>query len=157
MPPQLKAALGQAATKRTLRARDASTPALSMPAGEATASIALAAAVAELTTVDATIAITDCAPAAGAFSALHSRSTQIHSLLGTARAVCPRWLGVHIPREWNTDADRLSHPSLAAGVIADAAAAGLTVQRVGLPARVGDAASRASLLPLCHVDRSDTQ
>lgn len=157
-PPLLKAALAQAATKRTSRAADGpAVPALSMPAGEVTASVALATAVAARHHVEATIAITDCAPAAVAFTSLCSRSAQIHSLLGFARSFCPRWLGVHIPREWNTDADRLSHPSLAAMVIADAVAAGLNVQRVCFPSLAVEAATRASHLPLRHADRSERQ
>lgn len=153
-PPHLKEALERAAQSRTDRLRGPAQPALSMPAAEVTASVALAAAVAERYPVRAAIAITDCAPAASAFTSLHSRSSQIHSLLGYARGVIPRWLGVHVRRAWNTDADRLSHPSMAARVVAEAGECGLTVVRLEAPAAALAAASEAARLPLRYVDRS---
>lgn len=125
-----------------------------MPAAEVTASLALAAAVAERHEVHAAIAIGDCDPAATALSSLRSRSVQIHHLLGVARATIPRWLGVHVLRLWNTDADRLSHPSMVGDVVTDAVASGLDVQRLSTPTAVIQAAVEAAHLPLRHVDRT---
>ena len=56
-------------------------------------------------------------------------------LLGAARALTRQWLGVAVPREWNLDADRLSHPSMLDGVLADARAAGLQPRLVHAPSR----------------------
>lgn len=152
--PALKAAVDCAAERRVVRGQNPARAALSMPAAEVTASVALATAVAVVRPVQAVVTITDCAPAASAFNALCSRSAQIHQLLSCARAYIPRWLGVHVGRRLNTDADRLSHPSLAMGVVADAEAAGLRVERLALPAAVQTAAERVALLPLRYVDRS---
>ena len=44
------------------------------------------------------------------------------------------WLGVHVVRELNLDADRLSHPDQADAVTAEATAAGFTICRVAVPA-----------------------
>ena len=49
----------------------------------------------------------------------------MEALLAEARASVRQWLGVAVPREWNIDADRLSHPAQLDAVLADARAAGL--------------------------------
>lgn len=148
-PPFLKAALDQATVRRTQRQREAHRhPAMSMPAAETFAAYALAAAVAGMHQVRAVVAVVDCAPAASAFSSLYSPVAQMRLLLGMGRRIVDRWLGVHVPREWNTDADRLSHPSLLPRVIADAERAGLVVVRVRPPEGVWAAARAALELPL---------
>lgn len=153
-PADVKRALSQAATRRADRDASPAEPALSMPAAEVTAALALATAVAAACEVRAAIAIGDCDPAASALTSLSSRSAQIHYLVGQAQRVIPRWLGVHVPRRWNTDADRLSHPSLAREVIADAEASGLFVQRVHMPVETAQAAGAATRLPLRYIDRT---
>ena len=106
-----------------------------MPAGEVFASLALAeAVVAHLgREFEAVIAIGDCSPAASALSSGYSRSPQMRALVGACGRSAPRWLGVHVPREWNLDADRLSHPS-GCGVVCDSiAGAGWTVCKLDPP------------------------
>lgn len=100
-----------------------------MPVGETFAILAIADAVVAVSAeieLTAVIAVGDCdAPAAAALSARFSKSTQIRALLTRCSKVAPRWLGVQVPREMNVDADRLSHPSMAAIVAKEASAAGL--------------------------------
>lgn len=144
-PAEMKAALDRAAQRRTDRAEPL--PTMSMPAAETFAALALAAAVAERCDVAAVISVLDCAPAACAISSLYSPTAQIRVLLAACRRAADRWLGVHVPRTWNTDADRLSHPSLRPEVIADAERAGLAVVRVLPPAWVWDVAAAALALP----------
>ena len=110
-------------------------PGLSMPAAEAFGQWAVAAAAArvlgrEPTTV---IAIGDCAPAAGAINAASSGNAQMRRVVRGGRSLCEQWLAVAIPREWNLDADRLSHPSNLPELEAEAAAAGLRVTTAPIP------------------------
>jgi hypothetical protein len=58
----------------------------------------------------------------------------MRGLLLEARKLTRQWLAVSIPREYNLDADRLSHPKMLGEVRADAAAAGLTVHDAPIPA-----------------------
>ena len=60
-------------------------------------------------------------------------------LLVAARQIALQWLGVAVPREQNVDADRLSHPSQAEAVMAEARAAGWQVERLAVPARCWEA------------------
>lgn len=148
-PPAVKSALDHAAARRSVRAQaDISQPALSMPAAEMFAVFAVAAAVAEGARVDAVVSITDCAPAANALSSLYSPAAQIRQLLGACRRVASRWLGVHVPRTWNTDADRLSHPSLREVVVAEAERAGLSVVQVRPSSAVWDVIVSVLATPL---------
>ena len=140
-PGDVVAALAEA--KRRQVERTAGAPALSMPAAELFTTWALAEAVfdaAELHgSVAAVIAVGDCEPAAAALNAASSPTPQIDRLLAGARALTRQWLGVAIPREWNLDADRLSHPSQLEEVLADARAAGLRPRLVRTPARCWEA------------------
>lgn len=148
-PPAVKAALDRATVRRRDRANASSSqPTLSMPAAEAFAAFALAAAVAELAAVDAVVAILDCAPAASALSSLYSPAAQIRFLIAACRRVAARWLGVHVPRQWNTDADRLSHPSTLPLVVADAERAGLSVVQVHPRAGVWEVATATLAIPM---------
>lgn len=130
-PPSVRAAMSWAALKRSERgAVESPHGALSMPAGETFAAVALAEAVATAVgSMDTTavIAIGDCTPAASALSVIYSRSPQLRYLVGVARGVSRSWLGVDVPRELNVDADRLSHPSLASAVAREAEEAGARV------------------------------
>ena len=98
---------------------------LSMPAAELFIATAVAAAAAEAKPHAAVIAVGDCEPAAFALDAASSSTPQVDALLAAARARARQWLGVPIPREWNLDADRLSHPAQRDAVLAEARAAGL--------------------------------
>ena len=76
---------------------------------------------------EAVIAVGDSAAAAGALNAATSSVPQMSRLTRATRLTLQQWLGVAVPREWNVDADRLSHPSQRDRVAADARAAGLEV------------------------------
>ena len=56
----------------------------------------------------------------------------MRAIVGGAIKATSQWLAVAIRREFNVDADRLSHPDMINEVIADARGAGLTVHRVDL-------------------------
>ena len=95
--------------------------------------VVLAAAAAPLKPHEAVIAVGDCDPAARALDAASSGTPQMDALLVSARQRVKQWLGVAIPREWNLDADRLSHPAQLDAVLADARAAGLLPRVVLAP------------------------
>ena len=80
------------------------------------------------------IGITDCAPAAAVINAGVSGNRQMRAVVRGANAIAAQWLAVHIPREWNGDADRLSHPDQAGDVVRDAQQAGLQVERTPVQA-----------------------
>ena len=127
-PDDVKDALEQ--SKRSAVDRSPGAPTLSMPAAELFTSWAVAeaaiAAAADGASTRAIIAVGDCDPAAAALNAASSSTPQMSTLLVGARVDIRQWLGVSIPREWNLDADRLSHPAQLADVVADARAAGLS-------------------------------
>ena len=76
-------------------------------------------------------AVGDCEPAARALDALHSAgSAHMRSLVTRAQQCDWQWLSVQVPREANVDADRLSHPDLAAEVVAEIVGARLGAQRL---------------------------
>lgn len=157
-PVGAKAALDRAALSRATRKRRMcpGDPMLSMPTAEVFGAYILAAAVSDELgpgKVSAVVSVTDCGPAARATSTSYSRSAQIRLLLERMRSVTPYWLGVHVPREWNVDADRLSHPSLALAVASDARARGIRVHMVSPPAQAWDALTAAAQLPMANADR----
>jgi len=147
-PEDIVAALAEA--KRRPAERTAGAPALSMPAAELFTGWALAEAVVGAAALDgasaAVIAVGDCEPAAAALNAASSPTPQIDRLLAGARALTRQWLGVAVPREWNLDADRLSHPSQLEAVLADARAAGLRPRLVHTPPRCWEALRESCLL-----------
>ena len=95
----------------------------------------------------AAISLGDCAPAAKALDAAASGSPQMRALLKEARRGPEQWLGVHIPREANRDADILSHPSRRHEVWARAEAAGLTPHWARTPSDCWRALRQAMWLP----------
>ena len=125
-----------------------------MPAGEVFAALALAQAVQSHLRREfgAVIAVGDCAPAARAISCRYSRSPQMRRLVGACASAAPRWLGVHVPREWNVDADRLSHPSMFACVSQEVAEGGWDVCRLVAPADLFDLLGQVTQLPLGRDD-----
>lgn len=151
-PPDVKAALDRGGERRCVRsAYPHGTPMLSLPVAEVFGAIAVVAAIQALPhnyMITSIIAIGDCAPAASALSRLYSTSAQIRHLLAESRAISRSWLGVWVPREWNSDADRLSHPSQCAAVARDATAADLHVIMVEPPSWVFDMLLVASRLPM---------
>ena len=130
--------------------RTAGAPALSMPAAELWSTWAVAEAAAASKPHRAVIAVGDCDPAADALDAASSGVPQISSLLASARARVKQWLGVSLPREWNLDADRLSHPALLGAVLADARAANLRPRVARIPADCWAALYTAAALGLAE-------
>ena len=113
-PPWVGEAMEEAAREPHLRT--AGKPRFSMPAAELFTAYACTAAAREtfkgtLETVSAVIAVGDCMPACNALNRASSPNDQMRPILDAARDMCTHWLAVHVPRELNTDADLLSHPS----------------------------------------------
>ena len=69
----------------------------------------------------------DCAPAAAVLTSATSGGAQLRSLVVAARGEIRHWLAAAVPREWNCDADTLSHPLRWREVADDVEAAGWTV------------------------------
>ena len=116
-PDDIRAALAQYALPAAQRTVGA--PALSMPAAELFAQWAVLEAATGVSTPTPVIAVGDCDPAAAALNAASSGVPQMAHLLSAARLNRRQWLGVSVPREWNLDADRLSHPRLLQEVLRD--------------------------------------
>ena len=116
-------------------ARTRGAPALSMPSAEAFGGVVIprAAAAAAGVHVEAVIAVTDCQPAAGALNKASGGGVpQMRRLVAAARSWVTQWLGVHVPRELNVDADTLSHPGGFEAIEAKAARAGIVAHPVRL-------------------------
>ena len=75
----------------------------------------------------AVYAVGDCQPATATLNSATGGNEQMRVALQGARRLCEQWVAAHVRRDFNKDADRLSHPALAAQVAAAAAAAGLIV------------------------------
>ena len=74
--------------------------------------------------------VCDCSSAVAVLNELHGRSDHM-AALARGVAACPwAWLGVGVPRCFNFDADRLSHPALVGTVIAEAHQAGVAARHV---------------------------
>ena len=109
-PPGIAAALRRGSSKR---ARRDDGPTLSMPAAEAFGARAVAAAVNRVNLAPrAVVAVTDCKPAGAVLGGATSPNAQMRSVARVGAGLTKLWLGVHVMRELNLDADRLSHPGL---------------------------------------------
>ena len=84
------------------------------------------------------IAIGDCQPAVHVIDSATSGEATMRGILAAARKFSRFWLGIHVPREANRDADRLSHPANVNEVMAAASAAGLRPRRARVPDRCFD-------------------
>ena len=137
--PDVQAALDRAA------AGGSTEPGLSMPSAETFGQWAVAAAAARALGRRPSVvtAVGDCAPAAGAINAASSGNAQMRRLVQGGRDLCEQWLAVAIPREWNLDADRLSHPSNLPTLRAEAEASGLRVTVAEIPSECWQALHEA--------------
>ena len=81
--------------------------------------------------VTAVVAVGDCMPAARVISAARARVPLMHGIMGHMRNNTEQWLGVHVPRELNTDPDLLSHPSSAHRVVEALKSSGVAVAESG--------------------------
>ena len=124
-----------------VRQQSAPAPVMSMPAGEMFVPWAVTEAVRDTgQTVLRTVAVMDCKPAVFSLSSGKSKAPLLRSILRAARESIQQWLGVHVTRDYNTDADLLSHPATVHSVVARAMEAGLTVHEVGCTSEAaGDA------------------
>ena len=75
------------------------------------------------------IAIGDCQPAAHVIDSATSGEATMRCILASARQFSRFWLGVHVPREANRDADGLSHPANIDNIMSAARAAGFRPRR----------------------------
>jgi hypothetical protein len=143
-PSWAREALAVSAARRVDRPVDPPTR-LPMPAAELFGCWAMAHTVAEYlgSRPDLVVAVGDCRPAAIAITLVKSRSAVMRQLLAEWRAESSQVLGVWVPRELNTDADRLSHPSLRNAVEADARARGWKVVWLTIPEHCWQALMRA--------------
>ena len=146
-PDDIAAALAQSALQPHLRS---GAPRLSMPAAELFTSWACLAAALDASGLRertrAAIAVGDCQPAAAALNRASSPVAQLRALLASARAEVQQWLGVQVPRELNTVADLLSHPSRFHEACAAVAGSGVTPVSAPLPpAHPAWAALRAAI------------
>ena len=158
-PDDVLAALAHAAAPRAERVATRGVAACSMPLAELFGPWAMAAAVADGADTDggrpwptfraeAVISVVDCAPAAAVLTAATSGGAQLRSLVIAARSETRCWLAAAVPREWNCDADILSHPSRWLEVRTAAESAGLSVRRVQAPIRCWTALREAMMLPM---------
>ena len=125
--PAIAEALAQSALQPHLRS---GAPRLSMPAAELFTSWACLEAALGVSgyrdRIRAAIAVGDCQPAAAALNRASSPISLMREILHAARASLTQWLGVQVPRELNTLADVLSHPSRLPEALATIAAQGDT-------------------------------
>jgi hypothetical protein len=107
-------------------------PYLAMPAAELFTQLVLPAAVARLTHLHTVFSVGDCEPSALVVGEMHSRNSQMRSLVASFATPGTTWIGAHVPREANLDADRLSHPSQLPDVVRDAKATNLNIRLLSL-------------------------
>ena len=135
-PPYAAAALAassdveQAAVRR--RDGSAADAYLPMPAAELFAQLVLPRALARVAHISSVFAVGDCEPSGRVVESLHSGNPIMRPLAQAARSAPWSWANAHVPREANTDADRLSHPAQLRHVRADAEAAQLRTHMLEL-------------------------
>ena len=149
-PTAIQRALDAASTTGSERAKlhAAQVPMLGMPGAELFGNVAIVDSIQRATGASGAIvyAIGDCEPAAAALNSGAGRTPQMRALTDWASEVGAAWLGVAVPREENTDADLLSHPDKAMGVIRRAADSGLRVHEARISAEALVVLSRAAAL-----------
>ena len=136
-PTDILTAVKHAALRRAQKEALGPHPVCAMPACELFGPIAMVISMmADVSEGDASwpgepplavLAALDCKPAAAALSSERSSSALMRSLIVAAQRRAPQWMGAHVFREFNTDADLLSHPEDVHRVVAVARQAGWTV------------------------------
>ena len=111
-PTEIRKAMAASAARREARLALPSYR-CPMPAAELFGSWAVAEAVQELLQrrYPTVVAVGDCKPAASALVAAKSRSSTMRPILAAIPFETQSYLGVWVPREYNTSPDMLSHPS----------------------------------------------
>lgn len=149
-PDTILAALHAAASEGSARAdaKQRMLPMLSMPAAELVTAWLVPSAVADATGTKpyALYAVGDCAPATCALNSATGGNPQMRRALQGARSLCEQWIAAHVKREYNTDADRLSHPAQAATVAKQAAEAGFFVHEARIPKPLWAEVTAAALI-----------
>ena len=147
-PADVKAALDLMALPRADRPSLVGRATLSLPSAEAFGCWALPAAVSSVCRlpIRSVTAVGDCDPAAAAINKASSSVPQLRAILLHMRKLTTQWLGVSVPRDFNFDADRLSHPSQLSSILAELREARRDAVVVGIPDYVWDALREAMLL-----------
>jgi hypothetical protein len=147
-PADVKIALDILALPRADRPNLQGRATLSMPCAETFGCWALPVAVSSVCRLPvlSVTAIGDCDPAAAAINKASSSVPQLRAVLLHMRKLTTAWLGVSVPRDFNFDADRLSHPSQLPAILAELRAARQEVVVVRVPDWVWDALRAAMLL-----------
>lgn len=147
----LRASADEAEAALRRQSSGAAAPHLPMPAAELggqllVAQLAAREADRRRLRVRRVVAVGDCAPATRTLDALHSGggSPHMRALAVAAEGEPWEWLSVNVPREANSDADRLSHPRLAGDVQAEVEASRLIATRLR-PTEADWAALRAAV------------
>lgn len=131
-PADIMSALTRAAMTPAERAAVPAGGILPMPAAELFGMMALPRAMASAgVRVAHVFSVGDCEPAMYTVQGGRSKHPVMRALLQSSLGLTPEWLAVAVPREQNTDADRLSHPSQLASVL-EAAERALGAQHVHL-------------------------
>ena len=128
--PALLASADEAQAELRRRGSHTAAPHLPMPAAELYTAILLPLLVHRSLPLGIAYAVGDCMPAVYALESLYSKRRQMRTLVGAARDSGMRWAPAHVPRDFNVDADRLSHPAGYAEVAREAADAGYSVERL---------------------------
>ena len=124
----VREAMAYSARRTAAKAASAPEPSCSMPSAEVFGTWGVVETVSRHGVgFDSVIAVTDCKPAASIITAARSKSRVMRHLVHAMRDTAAAWLGAHILRQWNSDADLLSHPDSVHLVIQAARDAGLTV------------------------------
>jgi len=128
-PTDVQHALTAAASQEQARLRDVGRgdPFLPMPAAELFAQIEIARQVQRIDRVTRVAGVCDCEPAVNVINSIYSPNSFLSSLLDGISPPATHWVAAHVRREFNEDADTLSHPDLAHTVRAAARAANLEV------------------------------
>ena len=128
-PSDVQDALTAAASPTQARLRDVGRgdPFLPMPAAELFAQIEIARQVQRIDRVTRVAGVCDCEPAVNVINSIYSPNTFLNSLLEGISPPATQWVAAHVRREFNKDADTLSHPDLAHTIRAAARSAGIEV------------------------------
>jgi hypothetical protein len=110
--------------------RGTALPSFPMPAGELYAAILLPTMLARIARIRTCFAVGDCDPAVQTLRSSHSAHPQMRTLVDFASQAGFTWVPAQVPREANSDADRLSHPEQLDDVCRGLTEAGFLVHRL---------------------------
>ena len=112
-PPDVLSAIDYSARRSVDKAAGKPEPSCSMPAAEVFGTWAVAETMKQHgEAFQAVIAVTDCKPAGSVITSAKSKSRVMRHLVRAMQGTSKDWLAAHVLRQWNSDADLLSHPDL---------------------------------------------